>query len=58
MSSISNDSTFVAEGPPAYYYPLKCQTQKIVEFANTVDLDEMAHIELSDLDLQCLSLRV
>ena len=26
----------------------------IAEFANTVDLDEVAHNELSHLDLQCL----
>ena len=33
---------------------LKVPNTKISEFANTADPDEMAHNELSHLDLQCL----
>ena len=33
---------------------LKAPNTTIAEFTNTVDPDEMAHNELSHLDLQCL----
>ena len=37
------------------YKPLKCQKQKIAEFANIVDPDEVAHNEPPHLGLHCLN---
>ena len=35
-------------------YMLKCQKKNIVELANSVDPDEVAHYEPPHLDLYCL----
>ena len=37
-----------------FFLTPKAPNTTIAEFANTVDPDEMAHIEPSHLDLQCL----
>ena len=37
-----------------YFLALLVPETKIAEFANSLDLDEVAHIEPSHLDLHCL----
>ena len=52
--AVMSISSISASQEKRWYFTLYVPEMKIAEFANSVDLDEVAHYEPPHLDLHCL----